>query len=517
MLIDKKCFLKEKLYKMQKIFLHLSYFSSVRQTLSQLFLTAKTNIAFICAIFFALGLSFSFLFSYILFFLLSLLCLKPSIRLFSIFFLAGFFYGYLHTPIALDQKILQGKGYFIIHSYQPGSFKNNLYCKGTCYNFQTTDGIKYKKIDCSYATSYTKRLKGNIRYLIEGQILCKKHYCQLKNIQILEQKKRFSLIEIRYLLKRKIQKFLSKYFSHSLCRNFILAFVTGELNDNYLRFCFSRLGLSHILAISGLHFSLLLACLFYLLRNFIPYTWICYFLLFISTVYYLFIGNYVSVQRAWIMTSLFLLSQIIQKNYHPLNTLGVSMLICLVIDPLSLKKISFQLSYLSVLTIILFYPIFSHVTNRIIKKRSPQELQDYDIFSKSVYYLLRFLVYNFIFTSLISLILLPTLLLHFHSFPIVALFYNLFLPAALSVVLLSTFILLALGWSSWLCSILAYLINAYCIFLLHYVTHFPIVLNIQLRVKSFSVIQALIGTIFLLFLLSIGKTLIEKRRDFSLL
>ena len=67
----------------------------------------------------------------------------------------------------------------------------------------------------------------------------------------------FSLVEWRYLSKAWISKKIHLLFSQTHVGDLITALTVGTLDDRMLKFDFGRLGLQHILAISGFHFGLL--------------------------------------------------------------------------------------------------------------------------------------------------------------------------------------------------------------------------------------------------------------------
>ena len=144
------------------------------------------------------------------------------------------------------------------------------------------------------------------------------------------------------------------------------ALVTGkkEILPAEVRDLFARAGASHILAISGLHLSIV---------SFVSF-WIFYLLLsrfhrltitgrarktagvltlFPLLFYALFAGFSPSTQRAFIMTAVFMFAILAEKENHSLNTLCLAGIIILIMDAAALFSISFQLSFSALLFILL--------------------------------------------------------------------------------------------------------------------------------------------------------------------
>jgi len=123
---------------------------------------------------------------------------------------------------------------------------------------------------------------------------------------------------------------------------------------------FADAGASHLLAISGLHIGLISLILFFVLRLFsIPFR----VSLIISMVYllaYTFIsGASSSTIRAVIMYSVFALGFFVKRRVNIFNSLGLAGLISLLINPLSIFEIGFQLSFVAVFSIILGFKMFN--------------------------------------------------------------------------------------------------------------------------------------------------------------
>lgn len=111
-------------------------------------------------------------------------------------------------------------------------------------------------------------------------------------------------------------------------------------------------GIRHVVAVSGLHISILMSCIFIFVRSrrFINATVSIPLLLLFSAL----AGFTPSVFRACIMQIVFVISLEIEKEYDAPSALSLAALLLILINPLVLTSISFQLSVSCVIGILLF-------------------------------------------------------------------------------------------------------------------------------------------------------------------
>lgn len=138
--------------------------------------------------------------------------------------------------------------------------------------------------------------------------------------------------------------------------------LTTKVSDR-LRQSFSRAGASHILAISGLHLSIV-AGIFFAFFNLVfrqsetllksgANRKIAAFAALVPLTYYALLSGFSpSTQRAYIMIVVFLFSYVAEKQSDGFNSLCAAAVIILLLDPGSLFSPSFQLSFTAVLFII---------------------------------------------------------------------------------------------------------------------------------------------------------------------
>ncbi len=127
--------------------------------------------------------------------------------------------------------------------------------------------------------------------------------------------------------------------------------LTPQLRQQY-----SRAGISHILALSGYHLTLIYAILeLFLFGKIVTRRWRWISSIVILTCLWLFTlitGMSPSLTRATIMCSIMILSKIFYQESFSLNSLAFAAIVMLCVNPLQLFDIGFELSFMSILGII---------------------------------------------------------------------------------------------------------------------------------------------------------------------
>lgn len=150
-------------------------------------------------------------------------------------------------------------------------------------------------------------------------------------------------------------------------RAIIQALVLGEKKDidKNLYEKYAAAGAVHILAVSGLHVSIIYFILSFLLKplsRFKDGSLIQVISIVLSLWgFALLSGLSPSVTRAVTMFSFFALAEVLNRDTNAINTLFLSYFTLLVINPFLLFQVGFQLSYLAVFFIIWLLPIFQNI------------------------------------------------------------------------------------------------------------------------------------------------------------
>lgn len=132
--------------------------------------------------------------------------------------------------------------------------------------------------------------------------------------------------------------------------------LTSDLKDVY-----AVTGASHVLALSGLHLGIIYLLLTLLIVN-RRWQMVSQTVLILSVWAFVFlVGMPVSVVRSAIMLSIYALLSLGKRNRMSVNTLAFAALVILMVSPMSLFDVGFQMSFMAVLSILVFVPWFERV------------------------------------------------------------------------------------------------------------------------------------------------------------
>lgn len=163
-------------------------------------------------------------------------------------------------------------------------------------------------------------------------------------------------VEWREMFSAIIDQYLKPGDENAVAKGLILGDRTSI--DSEISRKFGNTGAMHVLAVSGLHVAILVQILTFVLALFKK--WISkkralLFALIIVWIYAAMTGFSPSVARSALMFSFLAGSTLLEKSYFPLNSLALSAILLLVWNPHYLYDIGFQLSYLAMTGIFLFY------------------------------------------------------------------------------------------------------------------------------------------------------------------
>lgn len=164
-----------------------------------------------------------------------------------------------------------------------------------------------------------------------------------------------------YRLRNKLLYVLSENGLHGDKHAVASAILLGY-DDNLpkdLRKGYVAAGAMHILCVSGLHVGIVFLIFDFLLgflkRGIISRTAKTLLLLAAVWAYAMITGLAPSIMRAALMISFVLIGRLIKRKGNVINTLAASAFVLLLIEPMNLFHLGFQLSYSAVLGIVLFY------------------------------------------------------------------------------------------------------------------------------------------------------------------
>ncbi len=175
------------------------------------------------------------------------------------------------------------------------------------------------------------------------------------------------IFSFKHLLQNKINSSLNEPEA-GLANAIFLGYkknLPSELRDD-----FSKVGISHVMAISGMHIGIISIILMSTLIGFgLKRKHAFYLATFILILYIIIIGLPASAMRAGFMGFLVLWALNLGRLNKITNSLFLTAVILLLINPRLLRDdIGFQLSFLAVLGIIYFYPFMSDFFEKVLKK-----------------------------------------------------------------------------------------------------------------------------------------------------
>ena len=135
--------------------------------------------------------------------------------------------------------------------------------------------------------------------------------------------------------------------------------ISKDIKEDY-----SITGASHVLALSGLHLTILYGLLSFLMswcERILPRMFRRgmseLFILLILWTYVVLVGMSSSVVRSAVMLTIYSFVTLLNRDRLSVNTLALTAIIMLISNPYNLYDIGFQLSFISVWAILLFYPL----------------------------------------------------------------------------------------------------------------------------------------------------------------
>lgn len=212
----------------------------------------------------------------------------------------------------------------------------------------------------------------------------------------------------------------------------VKALILGQKKDinKQLYSDYAAAGAIHVLAVSGLHVGIIYFILITLLRplkRLFKHELIISIIIVISLWGFAFLtGLSPSVIRAVTMFSFFAFAKAINRETNTINTLFLSYFTLLIINPLWLFHIGFQLSYLAVLSILWLLPLF----NKVYCPKNYFARKIWDIFTV---------------TLAAQTGIFPLSIYYFHQFPGLFFMTNLIILPFLGVLLVGGIILIILS------------------------------------------------------------------------
>lgn len=234
-------------------------------------------------------------------------------------------------------------------------------------------------------------------------------------------------------------------------RNLYMAVISGERENLYprIRKLFVESGVSHLLAISGMHLGVLLFLMESLLKRSRLYKRERNILLLLGiTLYFLSVRGSPSLERAYIMAVIYMLGNIFNENSDNLKSLALAFIIGVILKPPVYRELSFVLSFWAMLIIFTLIPLQKKILELIeerVKLKIDGEREDKrklikklkrDIFSRGIEFLGNYIS----FTLLLQLGVAPIIYYNLGTFSLKAIFLSLIITPIGTVYIILCFI-----------------------------------------------------------------------------
>ena len=184
---------------------------------------------------------------------------------------------------------------------------------------------------------------------------------------------------------------------------------------------FNASSLSHILAVSGMHFTFLISGVIILLKDFLGRKKTYILGIVVILLYMVITGFSASIFRAGIMGILMLISKLIYRKNDIWTSISISLLFMIIYNPFLIFDIGLQLSYCAMIGILFFQKmIYKYLIKKILKIKKLRYHPQKWIMT----FISKILEYISVTISA-QILILPIMIYNFHSISVYFLFSNL--------------------------------------------------------------------------------------------
>jgi len=236
------------------------------------------------------------------------------------------------------------------------------------YYIKTYEEVK--KIKNNYKLGDTVKINGNLSKPNKNTIPNLFNYSEY-----LYNNKVFWTIKINYINKIKSNNNLffkiKNYFIDRInnignSKNYLFSFILGDSSkiDNKVKDSYQNNGISHLFAVSGMHVSLFMGIILFILEKLKCNQIHSNIIAIIFLLFYMFITNFSpSMLRAGILFILLTFNNIFKLSIKSTNIMILLLCIILIINPFLIFNIGFQFSYTISLFLIVFQSIITRQNN----------------------------------------------------------------------------------------------------------------------------------------------------------
>ncbi|MEI8132837.1 MAG: ComEC/Rec2 family competence protein, partial [Leptolinea sp.] len=241
-------------------------------------------------------------------------------------------------------------------------------------------------------------------------------YMTYPRIRLLKQDAGNPVMAVIYQLRDQIASTANKVVPQPQAA-FLSGILVGrdEAIPDSLKKAFQATGTSHLVAISGFNITILSGLILALTMWLLPRSWAVFTAIFLVAAYSIMAGANPSVVRAAVMGGLAMVGKLIGRTKTAVNSLGLAAVVMVMLNPLILRDIGFQLSVLATGGILV---IGAPANDWFIRKTTrPGNSAEMNTGWSSIGEF-------FIITLAAQIATLPVLLYNFHRFPVIGLLVN---------------------------------------------------------------------------------------------
>lgn len=271
------------------------------------------------------------------------------------------------------------------------------------------------------------------RRFLEFKNIYHQHFLRKGNVKLVRNEPPYRFMQLAFALRTKADSTLKKFVHgrrEQATASALVLGVTDGLDDELLN-AYAATGAMHVLAVSGLHISIIYLILAFVLKPLKKIKHGQIILAMISIVvlwgYSFVTGLSPSVLRAVVMFTFMAMAKASGRRTNIYNTLAAAAFALLVYDPYMIMSVGFQLSFLAVLGIVYVQPLLQ-------RWWEPQSWVLNEIWKVSCV------------SIAAQVVTFPLCLLYFHQFPNYFLLSNLFVIPGSFIVLLAGIGVLAFGF-----------------------------------------------------------------------
>lgn len=210
---------------------------------------------------------------------------------------------------------------------------------------------------------------------------------------------------------------------------------------------FRASNLSHILAVSGMHIAYVILATTFFLKLFRISKLKIHIIVIFVIIFFTFLTNFTpSVVRAAIMASISLIAFIFKRKPDFWNNISIASLFSLILNPYTLLSLSFQLSYLGTIGIVLGLKIYKKRRTKIEDKHTSINDNKESCINKKLKQLKCFFIDTAIICISAQVIIVPILLLNFNTFSLYFLLANVAAAPLIGIITILGFIIIIMSY-----------------------------------------------------------------------